>query len=97
MSTAVFMSALMASAGTSSGPAAFPFLSALIAFLISALGLSQLMGSSSSAGGMSAGVSGAGSFTSCLKCPTHRFSWSFVVISGFVLVSHWLVCLLKLA
>ena len=53
MSTAVSMFALMASAGTSSSPAAFPFLSALMAFLISALeGLSQLMGSSFSAGGM---------------------------------------------
>ena len=53
MSTAVSMSALMASAGTLSSPAAFPFLSAMMAFLISALeGLSKLMGSSSSVGGM---------------------------------------------
>ena len=50
------MSALMASAGISSGPAAFPHLRVMMVFLISVFeGLSQLMGSSVSAGGMSGG------------------------------------------
>ena len=83
MLVAVSMSALMASAGILSGPAAFPFLSVMMAFLISAfVGLSQLMGSSVSAGGMSGGVSGAGRFSSSLKCSAHRFSCSSVVVSG---------------
>ena len=44
----------MASAGIPSGPTAFPFLSVMMAFLISAfVGFSQLMGNSISAGGMS--------------------------------------------
>ena len=61
MLTAVSVSALMASAGMSSGPAAFPFFSVPIALFISALdGLSQLMGRSLSAGGMSGCSSGAG-------------------------------------
>ena len=52
MLVAVSLSAQMASAGISSGPAAFPFLSVMMVFLISAfVGLSQLMGSSVSAGG----------------------------------------------
>ena len=58
------MSALMASAGISSGPAAFPLLRVIMAFVISVFeGLSQLMGSSVSAGGMSGGESGVGRFT----------------------------------
>ena len=45
--TAVSMSALVASAGISSGPATFPLLRVMMAFLISAFeGLSQLMSSS---------------------------------------------------
>ena len=83
MLVAVSMSALMASAGILSGPAAFPFLSVMMAFLISAfVGLSQLMGSSVSAGGMSGGVSGTGQFSSSLKCSAYRFSCSSVVVSG---------------
>ena len=78
------MFALMASAGISSGPAAFPFLSVMMAFLISAfVGLLQLMGSSVSAGGMAGGVSGAGRFSSSLKCSSHHFSCSSVIVSGF--------------
>ena len=83
MLTAVSMSALMASAGISSGPAAFPLLRVMMAFLISAFeGLSQLMGSSVSADGMSGGESGVGRFSSSLKCSAHRFSCSLVVVSG---------------
>ena len=59
MLAAVSMSALMASASISSGPAAFPLLRMMMAFLISVFeGLSQLMGSSFSADGMSGGESG---------------------------------------
>ena len=59
MVTAVSVSPLIALAGMSS-PAALPLLSVAIAFLISVLdGLSQLMGSHVSAGGMPFGVSGA--------------------------------------
>ena len=61
MLTAVSMSALMGSVDISSGPAAFPLLRVMMAFLISAFeGLSQLMGSSVSADGMSGGESGWG-------------------------------------
>ena len=69
------MSALMASAGISSRPAVFPLLGVMMAFLISAFdGLSQMMGSSVSTGGMSGGESGVGRFSSSLKCSAHRFS-----------------------
>ena len=94
--TAVSMSALMASAGISSGPAAFPVLRVMMAFLIYAFeGLSQLMGSSVSADGMSGGESGMGWFPEVF-CP------SFQLFLGCcqwvpVLVHHWLVCLLELA
>jgi hypothetical protein len=51
MLVAVSISALMASAGMSSGHVAFPFFSVMMAFLISAFeGLLQLMGNSASAG-----------------------------------------------
>ena len=80
----VSMSAFMASAGTLSGPAAFPFLSVMMAFLISAfVGFLQLMGNSVSAGGMSGNNSGAGQFSSSLKCSAHHFSCSSTVISRF--------------
>ena len=86
--TAVSVSDLMASAGISSGPAAFPLLRVMMAFLISAFeGLSQLTGSSVSAGGMSGGESGVGRFSSSLKCSAHRFSCSLVVVSGFPFLS----------
>ena len=88
MLTAVSVSALMASAGISSGPAAFPLLRVMMAFLISAFeGLSQLMGSSVSADGMSGGESGVRWFSSSLKCSAHRFSCSLVVVSGFPFLS----------
>lgn len=59
MLKAVIIAALRASAGTSSGPAAFPFLKDRMAFLINAFdGFSQLMGSSVSAGGLSRNTSG---------------------------------------
>ena len=78
------MSALMASAGISSGPAAFPLLRVMMAFLVSAFeGWSQMMGSSVSAGG----ESGVGRFSSSLKCSAHRFSCSLVVVSGFPFLS----------
>ena len=68
-----------------------------MAFLISAfVGLSQLMGSSVSVGGMSGGVSGAGQFSSSLNCSAHRFSCSSVVVGGSP-SSSWLVCLLEFA
>ena len=58
-----------------------------MAFLISVFqGLSQLMGSSVSASGMSGGESGVGLFSSSLKCSAHRFSCSLVVVSGFPLI-----------
>ena len=68
MLTAVSMSALMDSPGISSGPAAFPLLRVMMAFLISAFeSLSQLMGSSVSADGVSGVQSGVGWFSSSLK------------------------------
>ena len=88
MLTAVSRSDLMASAGVSSGPAAFPLLRVMMAFLISAFeGLSQLMGSSVSAEEMSGGESGVGRYSSSLKCSAHRFSCSLVVVSGFLFLS----------
>ena len=88
MLTAVSMSALMASAGISSGPAVFPLLRVMMAFLISAFeGLSQLMDSSVSADGMSGVESGVGPFSSFLKCSAHHFSCSLVVVSGFPFLS----------
>ena len=84
MLTAVSVSTLVASVGISSGPAVFPLLRVMMAFLISAFdGLSQLMGSSVSVDGMSGGESRVGRFSSSLKCSVHRFSCSLVVVSGF--------------
>ena len=77
------MSALMASAGISSGPASFPLLRVMMALISVFEGLSQLMGISVSADGMSGGESGVGQFSSSLKCSTHHFSCSLVVVSGF--------------
>ena len=72
------MSPLMASAGIWSGSAAFLFFSVLMAFFISAMdGLLQLMGRSVSRDGMSSGASGAGRFSSSLKCSAHRLICSF--------------------
>ena len=64
-------------------PGRFPFISVMMAFLISAfVGFSQLVGNSVPAGGMSGNNSGAGRFSSSLKCSTHRFSCSPTVVSG---------------
>ena len=88
MLTAVSMSALMASAGISSGLAAFPFLRVVMAFFISAfVGLLQLMGNSVSAGRFSGGSSGVGQFNSSLKCSAHLFSCSSTVIRGLPFLS----------
>ena len=88
MLTAVSVSALMASSGILPGPAAFPLLRVMTAFLISAFeGLLQLMGSSVSADEMSGGKSGAGRFSSSLKCSAHCFSCSLVVVSWFPFLS----------
>ena len=88
MLTAVSMSALMASAGISSGPPVFPLLRVMMVCLISASeGLSQLTGSSVSADGMSGGESGVGRFSISLKCSGHCFSCSLVVVGGFPLLS----------
>ena len=63
MLTDVSVSALVASAGISSGPTAFPLLRVMMVFLISAFeGLSQRMGSSVPADEMS----GVGRFSSSL-------------------------------
>ena len=88
MLTTVSMSALMACAGISSGPAASPLLRVMMAFLIFAFeGLSQLRGSSVSAGGMCGGESGVGRFSSSLKSSAYRFSCSLVLVSGFPFLS----------
>ena len=92
MLVAVSMSALMASAGISSGPAAFPFLSVMMAFLISAfVGLSQLMGSYVSAGGVRGGT--VQQFPE-VPCPSLQlFLGCREWVSIFIL--YWLVCLLE--
>ena len=88
MFVAVSMSALMFSAGISSGPTAFPFFRDMMAFLISDLeGLLQLMSRSSSAGCMSGGVSGAGRLSNSRKCSAHLVSCSSVVVSLFPFLS----------
>lgn len=72
MLTAVSLSALMASAGISSRPSAFLFLSAVIALLISVLdGLLQCIGKSVSAGCISGGLSGIGIFN--MFYPSYHF------------------------
>ena len=93
------MSAFMASAGIPSGPAAFPFLSVMMAFLISALvGFSQLMSNSISAGGMSGNNSGMGRFSSSLKCSIHSLQLFLYCRQWFsVFVLYWHVSLLELA
>jgi hypothetical protein len=92
MMTAVSVSALMAYTCMLCSPAAF---------LISALdGLSRLMGSFLSAGGVSGGLSGAGRFNNSRKWFAHLFSCSSVYFSGCqlaILVFHWLVGLLEQA
>ena len=89
MVTVVSVSALIASVDMLSSPAIFPFLSVVMAFLLSALdGLSQLMGRFvSAAGGISGGSSGAGLFNYSLKCSANLFSCSSLVVGGFLSLS----------
>jgi hypothetical protein len=79
MVTAVPVPVLMASAGMLFGTADLPFLSVMMAFLmISALdGLSQLMGTSVFA----SGVSGTGQFNKSRMCSAHQFSCPLVAIN----------------
>ncbi|RUS71184.1 hypothetical protein EGW08_021054 [Elysia chlorotica] len=71
------MSALRASGGIPSGPAALPDLRDLMALVISALlGAFVFMLRGSVCDGMSTGVDGAGLFSVSLKCSAHRRLWS---------------------
>ncbi len=82
MSVEVSMSALIASAGIPSGPAAFPFFRRLIALLMSLLfGLSQLISRSTSAAGIFGLAGGAGRLRCSWKCSAHLLSWSSEFIS----------------
>lgn len=75
ISTVISKSALSAFAGILSGFAALPFLSSLMAYLISSLvSFSQLMPRSMSAGSMSRGFRGTGRFRSSSRCSAHRSS-----------------------
>ena len=75
ISTVVFRSALSASAGMSSGPAALSFFSSLMALVISSLvGFSRFMSRSLSARLIFRGFCGAGLFNSSSKCSAHLFS-----------------------
>ena len=66
------MSTFRASGGMSSGPAAFPGFSDLMALAISALlGGLVLTSRSSDGGGMSGGAGGAGLLSVSLKCSAH--------------------------
>ncbi|VDP48330.1 unnamed protein product [Schistosoma margrebowiei] len=77
----VATSAFSASAGMLSGPAALPLLICLMAMLISSIvGGPTLIGRSVGAASMSAGFSGAGRFKSFLKCSTHLFCCSSVLV-----------------
>lgn len=90
--TDVSVSALMASAVFSPNPAAFPFLSVVIAPLILVLdGLLPSIGRFVLAACMLGGVSGVSLFNS--MCSTHlSLFWFYERIPIFVL--HWLFCLL---
>lgn len=86
MLTAVSLSALMASAGISSRPSAFLFVSAVIALLISVLdGLLQCIGKSVSAGCISGGLSGVGIFNMFYPSYHFLYFWEAVFwVSGVV-------------
>ncbi|VDP45554.1 unnamed protein product [Schistosoma margrebowiei] len=74
-------SAFSASAGMLSGPAALPLLICLMAMLISSIvGGPTLIGRSVGAASMLGGFSGAGRFTSSLKCSTHLFCCSSMLV-----------------
>ncbi|VDO74182.1 unnamed protein product [Schistosoma margrebowiei] len=75
----VFM--IHASAGMLSGPAALPLLICLTAMLISSIvGGPTLVGRSVGAASMLGGFSGAGRFKSSLKCSTHLFRCSSILV-----------------
>ncbi|VDP46822.1 unnamed protein product [Schistosoma margrebowiei] len=81
-------SSFSASAGMLSGPAALPLLVCLMAMLISSIvGGPTLIGRSVGAASMLGGFSGASRFESSLKCSTHLFRCSslLVTISPFLL------------
>ncbi|VDO59561.1 unnamed protein product [Schistosoma margrebowiei] len=74
-------SAFSASAGMLSGPAALPLLICLMAMLISSVvGGPTLIGRSVGAASMLGGFSGAGRFESSLKCSTHLFCCSSMLV-----------------
>ncbi|VDO73210.1 unnamed protein product [Schistosoma margrebowiei] len=74
-------SASSASAGMLSGPAALPLLICLMAMLISSIvGGPTLIGKSVGAASMLGGFSGAGRFKSSLKCSTHLFRCSSMLV-----------------
>ncbi|CAH8643571.1 unnamed protein product [Schistosoma haematobium] len=74
-------SAFSASAGMLSGPAALPLLICLMAMLISSIvGGPTLIGRSVGAASMLGGFSGAGRFNSSLKCSTHLFCCSSMLM-----------------
>ncbi|VDP79372.1 unnamed protein product, partial [Schistosoma curassoni] len=74
-------SAFSASTGMLSGPAALPLLICLMAMLISSIvGGPTLIGKSLGAASMLDGFSGAGRFKGSLKCSTHLFCCSSVLV-----------------
>ncbi|VDP61256.1 unnamed protein product [Schistosoma curassoni] len=74
-------SAFSASAGMLSGPAALPLLICLMAMLISTIvGGPTLIGRSVGAASILGGFSGAGRFKSSLKCSTHLFRCSSMLV-----------------
>ncbi|CAH8522790.1 unnamed protein product [Schistosoma guineensis] len=74
-------SAFSASAGMLSGPAALPLLICLMAMLISSIvGGPTSIGMSVGAASMLGGFSGAGRFKSSLKCSTHLFRCSSMLV-----------------
>ncbi|VDP18744.1 unnamed protein product [Schistosoma margrebowiei] len=74
-------SAFSASTGMLSGPVALPLLICLMVMLISSIvGGSTLIGRSVGAASMLGGFSGAGLFKSSLKCSTHLFCCSSMLM-----------------
>ncbi|VDP77433.1 unnamed protein product, partial [Schistosoma mattheei] len=79
--TVTATSAFSASAGMLSGPAAFPLLICLMAMLISSIvsgptSIWRTLGAASMLGGFS----GAGRFKTSLKCSTHLFCCSSMLV-----------------
>ncbi|KAH9580433.1 hypothetical protein MS3_00000681 [Schistosoma haematobium] len=74
-------SAFNASAGTLSGPAALPLLICLMVILVSSIvGGPTLIGRSVCVALILGGFSGAGRFKSSLKCSTHLFCCSSMLV-----------------